>query len=352
MLHHPFRRMEDLLYIEGLHDEPCTTYFEAYEACRERCFHEPDGYNDPLPEPEESVFEPTPQDPDEDAQNNMEPEWAELACQLPDLNGRNADGWDQLGYRPMDRVDWTDRVGKYPDLRADWWKDQKVNCPVVVQGHATTDYQSLEAKQKLTYDTFVTHWKDVVYGFNPVQLLLHLDGKAGTGKTTVVESMCSEVERIAWNNGRSSPILRAAPTGVAACNFGGSTLHSLFRFSVKEKSYQPLAPAHLKALQAKFKDIVYLIIDEKSMVSIKMLTYIYRRFREIFPARCTEDFAGMSIIIAGDFFQLPPVGERALYITTKSLSTDVILSQQIYRRFNRTITLNVIKRQTGEDRES
>jgi hypothetical protein len=34
----------------------------------------------------------------------------------------------------------------------------------------------------------------------------------------------------------------------------------------------------------------------------------------------------MSIIIAGDFFQLPPVGERALYITTKSLSTDVILS--------------------------
>jgi hypothetical protein len=77
----------------------------TYKACRERCFHEPDSYNDPFPEPEESVFEPTPQDLDKDAQNNIEPEWAELACQLPDQNRRDADGWGQLGYCLIDRVD-------------------------------------------------------------------------------------------------------------------------------------------------------------------------------------------------------------------------------------------------------
>jgi hypothetical protein len=69
------------------------------------------------------------------------------------------------------------------------------------------------------------------------------------------------VDRIAGEHERASPILRAAPTGVAVCNFGGSTLHSLLRLPVKEKVYQPLAPGHLKSLQAKFKGIIYLLIN-------------------------------------------------------------------------------------------
>jgi ATP-dependent DNA helicase PIF1 len=77
-----------------------------------------------------------------------------------------------------------------------------------------------------------------------------------------VESLCSEVDRIARKYGRPSPTLRAAPTSVAACNFSGSTLYSMFCFGVKDK---PLALLHLKMLQAKFKDVVYLIIDEKSI---------------------------------------------------------------------------------------
>jgi hypothetical protein len=68
-------------------------------------------------------------------------------------------------------------------------------------------------------------------------LLAHVDGKAGTGKTTVIMSMCAEVDRLASELGLLSPIFRAAPTGVAACNFGGSTLHSLLRLPVKDKTY-------------------------------------------------------------------------------------------------------------------
>ena len=58
-------------------------------------------------------------------------------------------------------------------------------------------------------------------------LLAHVDGKAGTSKTTVIMSMCAEVDRLASELGLPSPIFQAAPIGVAACNFGGSTLYSL-----------------------------------------------------------------------------------------------------------------------------
>jgi hypothetical protein len=129
VLHHPFRRVEDLLYIEAIHDEPCVNYFEAYTYCQDHCYQGHDGYDNPLPESEESVYKPTPDNPDEEAQINMDAEWIELARQLPDQDGNNADAWNLLGRRPEDRVDWSDRVGKDPGLQSDWWKIQKADHP-------------------------------------------------------------------------------------------------------------------------------------------------------------------------------------------------------------------------------
>jgi ATP-dependent DNA helicase PIF1 len=60
----------------------------------------------------------------------------------------------------------------------------------------------------------------------------------------------------------------------------------------------------------------------------------------------------MGVIVAGDFFQLPPVAEKALYNTCKMTSPDIILGQQLYRLFNCTISLDIVKRQGGEDTES
>jgi tRNA A37 threonylcarbamoyladenosine biosynthesis protein TsaE len=54
---------------------------------------------------------------------------------------------------------------------------------------ATKPFSELEAKQKSLYKIVVTHWEDVLYNFCPDQLLIHLDGKAGMGKTTVVQAM-------------------------------------------------------------------------------------------------------------------------------------------------------------------
>lgn len=238
MLHRPFRTIDELLYIPAIHDEENEHYFEAYEVCQQRCNHPRDGFDDPLPDPEPSVHDDTQEDPDEQALNNMDTEWGELARVLSDRNGNNVDVWNMLGRQPEDNVDWSDRVGSYPELAAEWWKVQNADHPVRTRNvGSVTAYEQLEVKQKLLWDTFVDHFNNVTDGPDRRQLLLHVDGKAGTGKTTVIISMCAEVDRIAGELGLGSVIARAAPTGVAACNFGGSTLHSLLRLPVKEKAY-------------------------------------------------------------------------------------------------------------------
>jgi hypothetical protein len=88
------------------------------------------------------------------------------------------------------------------------------------------------------------------------------------------------------------------------------------------------------------------------MVSLRQLNWIHKRLCEIFPQARDRPFAGVSIIIAGDYYQLPPVGESGLYSTGKTSNPDTLVGQQLYRLFDRTITLDVIKRQQGDDAES
>jgi hypothetical protein len=74
MLHHPFRKLDDLLFVEAIHDEQCANYFEAFKVCWERCNHLHDGFDDEIPQPKESVHEDTQEDLDEEALNNIDAE--------------------------------------------------------------------------------------------------------------------------------------------------------------------------------------------------------------------------------------------------------------------------------------
>ncbi len=83
--------------------------------------------------------------------------------------------------------------------------------------------------------------------------------------------------------GQKSPILRAAPTGVASNQINGQTLHSLLRLPI-DGNYRPLteSPTVLQNLQRVFAGVRYLVIDEKSMLGLKTLGWIDRRLHEIF----------------------------------------------------------------------
>jgi GTPase SAR1 family protein len=129
---------------------------------------------------------------------------------------------------------------------------------------------------------------------------IFLTGKAGTGKTTFLRKLKKE------SNKR---LIVAAPTGVAAINAGGVTLHSFFQLP-----FGPFIPGNgLTRYQYRFsreklniiKSLDLLIIDEISMVRADLLDgvdSVLRRFR-----RSSMPFGGVQLLMIGDLFQLPPV---------------------------------------------
>jgi hypothetical protein len=128
---------------------------------------------------------------------------------------------------------------------------------------------------------------------------LFLTGKAGTGKTTFLKYISQNSHK---------QVLVAAPTGVAAINAGGVTLHSLFQLPFEP--YIPNSPIKDtfkfgKQKQDLLRQAELLIIDEVSMLRADMLDAIDATLR--FIRRSYKPFGGIQMLYIGDLFQLPPV---------------------------------------------
>lgn len=127
---------------------------------------------------------------------------------------------------------------------------------------------------------------------------LFITGRAGTGKSTILN-------HLAWNT--SKIIAVCAPTGVAALNVGGQTIHSLLRLPTGVIADHDLEqPAELKKMLAA---IDTLVIDEISMVSADLMDAIDRSLRQA-RGKKHDPFGGVQIIMFGDPYQLPPVPPR------------------------------------------
>lgn len=127
---------------------------------------------------------------------------------------------------------------------------------------------------------------------------IFVTGRAGTGKSTILN-------HLAWNT--SKIIAVCAPTGVAALNVGGQTIHSLLRLPTGVIADQELdQPAELKKMLA---SIDTLVIDEISMVSADLMDAIDRSLR-LARGKRHDPFGGAQIIMFGDPYQLPPVPPR------------------------------------------
>lgn len=132
-----------------------------------------------------------------------------------------------------------------------------------------------------------------------------ITGRAGTGKSTLLR-------HLTWNT--SKQIAICAPTGVAALNVEGQTIHSLFRLPIGLIADSDLDQneATRKILNA----IDTLVIDEISMVNADLMDGIDRALRQA-RGRRAEPFGGVQIVMFGDPYQLapvPPRGDEARYI--------------------------------------
>jgi cytochrome c-type biogenesis protein CcmH/NrfG len=135
-----------------------------------------------------------------------------------------------------------------------------------------------------------------------------LTGKAGTGKSTFLRYVCEHT--------RKKHIV-LAPTGIAAINAGGSTLHSFFRLP-----FSPLLPddprftlrdgkiheflKYTKAHRKLLYEVELIIIDEISMVRADIIDFIDRVLR-IYSHNMRDPFGGKQMLMVGDVYQLEPV---------------------------------------------
>lgn len=106
------------------------------------------------------------------------------------------------------------------------------------------------------------------------QLLTFVTGGAGVGKSFLIKLLCEFLQR-AYTGRQNSPIVLTAPTGVAAFNIAGNTLHSALKLPVEHfrntgrarVSYRPLNGRQVAELRARWLGVEWLEIDEISMVS-------------------------------------------------------------------------------------
>ncbi len=134
---------------------------------------------------------------------------------------------------------------------------------------------------------------------------IFVTGRAGTGKSTLLS-------HLAWKT--SKQIVICAPTGVAALNVGGQTIHSLFRLPIGViADHEIEQSAQLRKLLGTLDTIV---IDEVSMVNADLLDAVDRSMRQA-RQRPHEAFGGAQVVLFGDPYQLAPVpgdgDERAYF---------------------------------------
>ena len=110
-------------------------------------------------------------------------------------------------------------------------------------------------------------------------LRLFISGPGGVGKSFLINAIISYLQLYHPVIQSTSPVLVCAPTGTAAKNVKGSTIHHLLKIPVQQYlKYEPIAnPVTLKRLKDEFNGVHTLIIDEISMVSSTMISIINNR---------------------------------------------------------------------------
>ncbi|MDT5238951.1 MAG: hypothetical protein QOD97_1149, partial [Mycobacterium sp.] len=167
-----------------------------------------------------------------------------------------------------------------------------------------------------------------------------LTGKAGTGKSTLIRRFIAETDR---------NVVVVAPTGIAALNVDGYTIHRLFSFSTTTSLDDVRTGRYYPGRFAKILGSLHtLIVDEASMVRADLFDQVAAALERFGPGPGTP-FGGVQIVLVGDLYQLPPVVHEAevgylnaRYATPYFFSADSFRSEDFP-----TVALTTVFRQQG-----
>lgn len=165
---------------------------------------------------------------------------------------------------------------------------------------------------------------------------MFITGRAGTGKSTLLQL---------FRNTTRKKVAVLAPTGVAALNVRGQTIHSFFKFPAK-----PLHKTEINRLRQRkvYQKLEVLIIDEISMVRADLMDNI-----DWFLRKNRENplpFGGVQVVFFGDLFQLPPVvaTEQERMMFRMQYTSQYFFSAHVFEEFElEMMELRKIYRQDG-----
>ena len=176
-----------------------------------------------------------------------------------------------------------------------------------------------------------------------------LSGGAGVGKSHVTKALYQAALKY-YNtrpgiNFNETKVLMLAPTGKAAYNIKGNTIHSALAIPACQslKNYKSLDSSRLNTLRSQIGRLKLIFIDEISMVGNTMFTVqIYNRLKDIKGS--SLPFGGVSIVAIGDLFQLQPVMDGYIF---KNMDNDEygVLAPNVWQELFKMFELKQIMRQ-------
>ena len=217
--------------------------------------------------------------------------------------------------------------------------------------------RSLNQKQREVFEIINKWAQDYIKNLScnsprcVLPLHLFVTGGAGVGKSHLMKTIYqSLMKTLAYRSTDSSKkqVMLFAPTGVAAVNIHGSTVHSELGIPVGRygKSIPKLSDKKRSSLRNKLSELRVIVIDEISMVSNLLLLHINQRLIEIFGCPDNVPFAGITIIACGDFYQLPPVQTRPIYAEYKDPMLNI---SPLWSEYFKLAELTEVMRQKGDD---
>ena len=265
-------------------------------------------------------------------------EWMLLSQLNPTFQNTENESVDNVNWQPSvtsltpeqlnDSANWISSIRKH------------YNTDHSFQHNAPIDTNTLNDEQRLAFEIITEHHQKLTteseLSNDHKQLLMIIYGTTGTGKSYLIHAIASQLQ---------NDCCLTATTGIAAFNINGITIHSLLQLPIRNQGAKDLEGNALMRLQDRMKGKKYIIIDEMLMLGQRTFTWIDKRLRQA-TAKYDKPFGGMSIILIGDFAQLPPVGDKTLFsnpsiINNESNDHGYIL----YKQFQTVVQLKKILRQ-------
>jgi len=163
-----------------------------------------------------------------------------------------------------------------------------------------------------------------------------ITGRAGTGKSTFLRYFSQKTKK---------KFVILAPTGIAALNVSGQTIHSFFKFPPRI-----ITDSHIKKVENNkiYSRIDCIIIDEASMVRADLMDGV-DKFMRLNGKDSLKPFGGCQLLLFGDLFQLPPVTNDSEYVFSNYYESPYFFDAKCFKKLSlNTVELNKVYRQKEE----